>query len=48
MTLPNRTIDAITAELNTALRRETADILTIAVCSPRPRRRYRTVDGYRG
>jgi hypothetical protein len=29
MTLPNRTIDAITAELNTALRRETADILTI-------------------
>jgi hypothetical protein len=29
MTLPNRTIDVITGELHVALRRETADILTI-------------------
>ena len=29
MTLPNRTIDVITGELQVALRRETADILTI-------------------
>jgi hypothetical protein len=29
MTLPNRTIEVITGELHTALKRETADILTI-------------------